>query len=414
MSPTDSHASTATTMPWTSRYPELGTGPLSVEPLISPALFEQEREKIFKRVWLMVGRAEEIPEAGDYKVKRLDVARTSVIVVRGKDGTIRAFHNICPHRGNKVAPETGFETFGRARANVMTCRFHGWVFNTDGTVRAIPREDAFADLDRGCVGLKAVACDQWQGFVFVNLDPEPRESLAAYLGGMGEHFAGYPYGESTARYEYSAILNCNWKVAFYAFSEGYHVPTIHAGTSPHLMRFEHKDFKLFGPHSTSAFHVLPIAGLKTPPVAALFRDVLHQKPRHAPRLEELPPTMNPDKRDDYLFEFPCFFPNWLLHLSAGNGYPGMTYFTHQFWPLDVGRTYWQGTNYFRPPQTASERIAIAHTTTYHRNGWLEDTSTMEDTYAALSSGVLKEMQLMDEELMIRNTQKHWYDYIEAN
>ena len=234
------------------------------------------------------------------------------------------------------------------------------------------------------------------------------------IRGIGAHFAGYPYGESTLRYKYATVLECNWKVAMYAFSEGYHVPTIHRVNAPGLMRFEHKDFKLFGPHGTSAFHVLPVDGLTEPPATALFREVLHDRPRHALRLDELPASMNTDRRDDFLFEFASFFPNTVLHLSAGNGYPGMTYFTHQFWPIDVGRTYWEGTNYFRPPERPSERIAIAHTTAWHRNGWLEDTSTMEDTYAALSSGVLNEIVLMDEELLIRNTQKHWYDFIEAD
>jgi nitrite reductase/ring-hydroxylating ferredoxin subunit len=413
MTSSEPQAGGAGSMPWTSRYPQLGAGPISVEPLVSPDLFRLERDKIFRRAWLMVGREDEIAAPGDYKVKRLEVARTSAIVVRGKDGVIRAFHNIGPHRGNKVVPETGVETHGRARANVLACRFHGWVFDTDGAVRSIPREEAFADLDKGCLGLRPIACETWQGFVFVNLAPEPRQSLADYLGGIGAHFAGYPYGESTVHYRYATVLECNWKVAMYAFSEGYHVPTIHRVNAPGLMRFEHKDFKLFGPHGTSAFHVLPVDGLNEPPATALFREVLHARPRHAPRLGELPASMNTDRRDDFLFEFASFFPNMILHLSAGNGYPGMTYFTHQFWPIDVGRTYWEGTNYFRPPEHPSERVAIAHTTAWHRNGWLEDTSTMEDTYAALGSGVLKEMVLMDEELLIRNTQKHWHDYIAA-
>ena len=77
----------------------------------------------------------------------------------------------------------------------------------------------------------------------------------------------------------------------------------------------------------------------------------------------------------------------------------------------MDKTLWEGTNYFRPPETVSERVAIAHTNALHRNAWLEDTSTMEQTYQALSSGVLDEMVLMDEELMIRNTHKHWHDYM---
>jgi phenylpropionate dioxygenase-like ring-hydroxylating dioxygenase large terminal subunit len=400
-------------MTFTEKYPALGTGPISVAPMVSAEFFEKEREHLFKRVWLKVARVEEIANPGDWKVKRLDVARTSAILVRGKDGAIRAFHNICPHRGNKVIPETGNETFGKARANVLTCRFHGWVFGTEGNLRSVPLEEKFTGLDRACHGLKPIHCDVWEGFVFVCLAETPEQDLAAYLGGMAGHFAGYPYGESTYTFRYSAVLKCNWKVALYAFTEGYHVPTIHAATFPSLATLQHTEFKLFGPHSTSTLYVPPVEGAHATPATAAFGDVLHKSARHAPQLDQLPPDINPTRRNDFQFEFPTFFPNFLIHLGAGGGYPGMSYFTHAFWPISVGETLWEGINYFRPPETLAERVAIAHVNALHRNAWLEDTSTMEDTYEALLSGVLSEMVLMDEELMIRNTDRHVHDYVGA-
>ena len=87
---------------WSKRYPDLGTGPVSIEPYISAEYFEKEREHIFRKVWLNVGRVEQIPEPGDYFVKDLAVCRTAVVIVRGEDGGIRAFHNMCSHRGNPV------------------------------------------------------------------------------------------------------------------------------------------------------------------------------------------------------------------------------------------------------------------------------------------------------------------------
>lgn len=399
-------------LPFTARHPNLGSGPLSVDPIINPELYELERERLFKKVWLKVGRVEEIPQPGDFKVKRLDVARTSAILVRGKDGQVRAFHNICPHRGNKVVPETGGnETFGKARANVLTCRFHGWVFATDGPVKSIPREENFANIDRACLGLRPMHCDVWQGFIFINLDDKPEQTLAEYLGGMGDHFAGYPYGESTVSYRYYSVLNCNWKVALYAFTEGYHVATIHAATFPSLAKLEHQHFTLYGPHSTSTLFVPPVEGLKPTAATAVFGKLLRESETHRPRLDQLPPKINAERRNDFQFEFPTFFPNFLIHLAAGNGYPGMTYFTHQFWPLAHNKTLWEGINYFRPPTKPSERIAIAHVNALHRNAWLEDTSTMEDTQDALESRVLTEMVLMDEELMIRNTDHYWHKYL---
>jgi nitrite reductase/ring-hydroxylating ferredoxin subunit len=407
------NTSVAERMPYTAAYPELGTGPIDVEPLISEELFELERERIFKRAWLKVGRIEELPEPGCYKVKRIEVARTSALIMRGRDGVIRAFHNVCTHRGNKVVQERGDETFGRARAHGLTCRFHAWTFNTDGSLRAVAKEDKFADLDKSRLGLVPIHCDVWEGFIFINLDDTPRWTLAEYLGGMGEHFAGFPYGAATYKFRYSAVLECNWKVSVYAFAEGYHVPTIHGNTLPSLAEIVHSDFKLFGPHSTSALFVGGLGEMEPTPVTGRLGGMLKGSQVHGQRLDDLPPAINPERRRDFHFEFPVFFPNFIMHVCGGSAYPGMVYFHHQFWPIAVGRTLWEGTNYFRPPGNAAERIAIAHTNALHRNAWLEDTGTMEDTYEALRSGVLRQMPLMDEEIMIRNTHKHWHDFMRA-
>src|SRR5438309_5874340 len=87
---------------WTEHYPELGTQPISYEDSISPEFYELEREAIFKRAWLNVGRVEQLPNKGSYFTKEVVVAKTSLLMVRGKDDVVRAFHNFCPHRGNKL------------------------------------------------------------------------------------------------------------------------------------------------------------------------------------------------------------------------------------------------------------------------------------------------------------------------
>lgn len=387
-------------------YQRIGTGPVSAEALTSPEIYEQERTQVFGRMWLKVGRVEEIPNPGDYKIKRLDVANTAAILSRGKDGVVRAFHNICPHRGNKILPETGNETFGRARGHSLTCRFHGWVFDSSGPLRMLPREDRFPEkMDHNCFGMRAIHCDIWEGFIFINLADTPEQSLADYLGGIGRHFAGFPYGEATYARRYSTVLDCNWKIALYAFSEGYHVETIHAATFPKLAVLVHTEFKTFGPHSSSAIYVPP-GGAGPTPATAKFGEVLFRSETHGRRLQDLPPTVNTERRNDFQFEFPVFFPNLVLHACAGSGYPGMVYFSHQFWPLGPDKTLWEGTNFYRQPTTPSELVAINHTDALHRNAWLEDTSTMEDTDAALRSGVLDQLYLMDDEVMIRNTQFH--------
>ena len=121
---------------------ELGTHPVPIEPCVSSAYFEQEREQLFRRVWLNVGRVEDLPKAGDYFVKDLAVCHTSILVVRGKDDQIRAFHNMCSHRGNKLAWAT------QGACQLLTCKFHGWSYGLDGQLKFVPDEERFFDLDR--------------------------------------------------------------------------------------------------------------------------------------------------------------------------------------------------------------------------------------------------------------------------
>jgi nitrite reductase/ring-hydroxylating ferredoxin subunit len=387
-------------------YDKLGRGPLPLAGWLSPEQYEAEIAAIFNKDWLMVGRVEEIAEPGDFKVKKLEFAQTSVIITRGRDGTIRAFHNLCTHRGNKIIPETGADTFGRARGHVLTCRFHGWVFDTAGDIRMIPHEERFPEkLDRSCLSMRPVQCDQWQGFIFICLEEKPRQTLGEFLGAYGTHFADYPYHEATWRRRYSAVLNCNWKVALDAFAEGYHVETIHAGTLPGIARvkMEHIEFKAFGQHSSSGFYVPGAEAMKPTPVEALLAGKLRGSDRYRPRPDLLPATINPQKRNDFMFEFSVMGPNTVLHLCSGNAYAGMSYFYHQFWPMGPGRTLWQGANFYQPPTTPSELIALTHTDTLHRNAWLEDTSTMENTYEGMMSGRIDQIYLMHDELMIRNS-----------
>ena len=87
---------------WSEKYPQVGRGPVSTEPCISPEYFELERERIFRRHWINMGRVEEIPTAGDYFVRDFAVCGISILVVRGNDDKVRAFHNVCPHRGNTL------------------------------------------------------------------------------------------------------------------------------------------------------------------------------------------------------------------------------------------------------------------------------------------------------------------------
>jgi phenylpropionate dioxygenase-like ring-hydroxylating dioxygenase large terminal subunit len=379
---------------WLEKYPDVGQDPVPVEPCISPEFYQREMEKVFRRVWLKVGRVEEIPAPGNFKLKQLHFARTGVILVRGEEGGIRAFHNTCSHRGNNVIPPEGEETFGRKR--VFSCRFHGWGYDDRGRLCVVPEEERFPPcFRRADNGLTPVHCDVWEGFIFVNLAERPAKSLEEYLGAMGDHFSGFPYHELTYGFTYYTYLNCNWKIGLDAFSEAYHVNTIHAGSFPGTFSTGLQMVQLLGDHRTSAVCFNPPREM--PPIATLgFRKARGSLVNNVEQTM-LPPQLNPERRDDYSFEMSMFFPNWLLHVAEG------IWFTHQFWPIAHDKCLWQGHYHVRAPRTHSERWALEHAMCLQRNAWLEDTATMEGTHFSLESRAKKYINLQDEEILIRHS-----------
>jgi len=390
---------------WIEDYPELGTGPVPTEPCISEEYFQAERKKVFARTWLKVGRVEDLPEPGSYFVHEMAVCNTSIVVMRGNDGVIRAFHNVCMHRGNKLVWD-GEKT---GKLNSLQCRFHGWTFSSTGKLLAVPDEKMFYGLEKDKLGLSAVALDVWEGFIFVNLQDKPEQTLKDYLGGMGERLAGFPYAELTQSYAYRAVLNANWKVCLDAFSEAYHVLTIH-GQTVGRANFSREnpmshpiDVRLFEKHRAAVIYGNP----KHQPgavakVAAQFGRIAMER---GVGMDTLPKHINPDRRPDFNFDLCVLFPNFLIHVRPGE------YFTHEFWPLDRGRTLWIGRDHLPPPRNAGQKFSQEYSHMMRRNAWLEDTSAMEATFEGLATGVLRHFQLSDPEILVRHGYKVLEDHV---
>jgi phenylpropionate dioxygenase-like ring-hydroxylating dioxygenase large terminal subunit len=138
---------------WTQHYPELGTAPISYEDSISPEFYELERKAIFERSWLNVGRVEQLPRNGSYFTKDIAVANTSLIIVRGLDGEVRAFHNICRHRGNKLVWQDYPREEVSGSARQFVCKYHGWKYDLDGACVFAQQEGEFFDFDKADFGL---------------------------------------------------------------------------------------------------------------------------------------------------------------------------------------------------------------------------------------------------------------------
>jgi phenylpropionate dioxygenase-like ring-hydroxylating dioxygenase large terminal subunit len=210
---------------WTPTYPELGTGPVDYDDCISPEFFADEREAVFRRWWLYVGRAERLPRPGTYFTRELP-GLASIVVARDLDGTIHAFHNVCAHRGNKVVWQDfpARETSGSCRS--FHCKYHGWQYKLDGHIDRVTNEDQFFDLDLGTLAMPAVHCDELGGFIFVNLDTDP-PPLREFLGERICELETYPFHLMTQRYGFSTRVRGNWKLAANTIQEWYHPAYVH-------------------------------------------------------------------------------------------------------------------------------------------------------------------------------------------
>ena len=183
-----------------------------------PAFHELERDRIFARTWLFAGHDSEWSEPGSYRLTERSGA--PIVVVRGEDGVLRAFYNSCRHRG---APVTR-DVCGTARR--LTCQYHSWSYGTDGTLKAVPDDRSFVDLDKESLGLVPVRCEISDGWVFLNEDPDATP-LADFLGPVATQMADIDGPSQRSVGTQVHQLDCNWKLVVDAFLEVYHVRTVH-------------------------------------------------------------------------------------------------------------------------------------------------------------------------------------------
>lgn len=184
-----------------------------------PEVLEQERRRIFHRTWQLAGMARQVESPCSYFTA--EVAGEPVVVVRGHDGELRAFHNVCRHRAGPVAEASGC-------ANVFRCAYHGWTYTLDGRLIGTPEVDGMEFFDRRTMPLVPARVDTWREFVFVCLDAEapPLESFFEPVAHRAAKLS-YPPLEFVERRDY--VISCNWKVYVDNYLEGYHIPVAHPG-----------------------------------------------------------------------------------------------------------------------------------------------------------------------------------------
>ncbi|CAM8640711.1 HcaE Phenylpropionate dioxygenase and related ring-hydroxylating dioxygenases, large terminal subunit [Acidimicrobiia bacterium] len=207
-----------------------GTGPGERRPITVPAsryiseeFAKLEEELIWPRAWQMAATLDDVANVGDFT--EFSVGKLSAIVLRDDEGNLRAFQNVCMHRGIELCSGSG------SGLTELRCGFHRWCWNLDGSLKEIPSRRDFGVIDGDEYGLRPVAVDTWGPLVFINFDTDA-EPLADYLGGAPQDAAHQAIDGFRCRFEITVAVPANWKTAADGFSETYHVQGLH----PELLR----------------------------------------------------------------------------------------------------------------------------------------------------------------------------------
>ena len=185
----------------------------------SSEIYQAELERIFYESWLCAGRAEQIPNPGDYFLQA--VGPESIIIVRAKDGRVHAFYNVCRHRGTRMfAEEKG------KFSSCMQCPYHAWTYDLQGQLIGAPLMDELVGFDKSDYPLHPVALVEWEGFLYINLSRQPAPFEATFAPLLGK-FADWSLSglRVAAHIEYE--VKANWKLIVQNYSECYHCPLIH-------------------------------------------------------------------------------------------------------------------------------------------------------------------------------------------
>lgn len=208
-------------------------------------ILDFEKEIVFSEHWQLACHESQIPEPGD--MITLEVADNPILIVRDQENQLRAFYNVCKHRGGPVAVKKG-------TTSVLQCKYHGWTYLLDGSLRGVPQFNKVDLFDKKEFGLEPIKLETWQGLVFISLNPNPIP-LGYYLHDIDNRISPIDLSNFAHYNDQSYIMNCNWKVYVDNFLEGYHIPIVH----PELAKLlDYKNYVV----ETQRWHSLQYSPLK--------------------------------------------------------------------------------------------------------------------------------------------------------
>jgi phenylpropionate dioxygenase-like ring-hydroxylating dioxygenase large terminal subunit len=359
----------------------LGTDPIPAAPYYDPAYFELERKAVFLRSWIEIGHVCELPEPGSFIRREIEFANASLLIVRGKDGTIRAFHNVCTHRGTQLVEEA------QGKRSTFSCPYHMWTFGTDGALLSAPDFESFA-LDKKDCALKQVAVDVCAGLIFVNFAPDP-PPLRTWLSGLAEQLDTLPVARATTFSEYVYEIDANWKLTYDNFQENYHLRFIHPRSGAATIAPDNPfgypvAFGFHGPHRTQNIWTNP-----APVITPTAREGFGRGVAAGMKAD----IMGGPHGRRYFALFPNFF---VLGTPA-------QHFSHTVYPLSATRSrgvirlYWVGED-----RDASERFAREYMMATARDIHAEDCGVIEAGQRGLSSGALSHIHFQTQEALCRH------------
>ncbi len=334
-----------------------------------PAFYALEREHIWKKSWLLVGRDEDLEGVGRFQT--FDRTGSPLLLVRGHDEVLRGFFNTCQHRGAPVVREP----CGAAKR--LRCQYHSWAYDLDGTLAAVPDRRDFTRLDESKRSLKPVRCEVYDGWVFVNEDPAA-PPLREWLGPVADEWSALGGRELRAHGTRIERVHANWKIVADAFLETYHVKTIHPASVSKLLDHRGAAMGLFANgHSRM--------------VTPKWEQAIERQ-----RNQEMPLPTIPGLDPLFFDTNPAYslFPNLITPLDT-IGFPFIL-----FWPVDAETTDVEWTFYGPADETPEVQQAWEHYVQVFDAVMNEDFMNLAPMQRSIASGALDSVPLNYQERRI--------------
>ncbi|MGA0026808.1 MAG: aromatic ring-hydroxylating oxygenase subunit alpha [Steroidobacteraceae bacterium] len=406
--------------------PDLGHDLIPKERYTSTEFMQLEWERMWSKVWLLGGMEADIPEPGDYI--STEIGRESILIVRQRDGGVRAFYNVCHHRGNRLRP------IGVSSADTFKCQYHHWEYDLDGSFLRIPDLDTFPQGAPPCRGLTELPCDTWGSFVWFSLDPGAGP-LREFLDPMPQHLDPYNFDKMALTRDITVEWDCNWKASVDAFNESYHVQGIH----PQLLYYLHDlDIQIdcyerhnrylipFGTVSPRVRKppiipdpikvIMKAAGIDPAdydePLANIRRDVQKHKRKHGASQGRDYSRLNDDQlTDDYHY---LIFPNITLNVHADD----LMLFRQRPHPSDPNKMFYDIWTFELVPDGEERPRRPRHQHFRHGDKSIglvldQDAQNLPSVQAGMNSAAFKGLWIGKQELRIRHFHKVLDDYIQG-